>query len=117
LSILAIQLTGGKMKNCLTYAMKKWINEGGYLLIRRSCAFEAFGVKNDPWYSLRRLVWFVPHFLHCSYEGEITQFLPTAQQLEKDKKCLLRFFLSLWRFDGTIVKGDQYAVKTRLSTE
>lgn len=102
------------MNNCLTYAIKKWRREGGYLLVRRSLAYEIFDASSFSFWSLRRVVFLVPHFLHQSYDGRITQFVPTEKQIDKDKGSVIRFLVSLWSFDGHIIEGDDHAVMLRL---
>lgn len=94
------------MKNCFTYAVGRWWAEGGYLMVRRSLAWELFRVAELPWYSPARLVWLVPHFLHKAYSGRITQYVPTPEQIDRHSHSLLRFWLSLWHFDGIVVEGD-----------
>lgn len=95
------------MRNCLSYAVSKWWREGGYVVIRRSLAWELFGVAKRPWYSPARLVVIVPHFLHVSRDGRMTQYVPTPEQVAEHKQCLLRFWLSLFFFRGQVVEGDQ----------
>jgi len=87
--------------NCLTYALKKWSTEGGYLLIRRS----HFGHmhKLSRWHPL----YWSPHFLHVSKYGHITQFVPSINQLRIDfKRGPILSYLTIWSFEGCIVKGD-----------
>jgi len=72
------------MKNCLTYALTKWYKEGGYLVIRKS-----------------KYVWWVPHFLHMTEKGLITQYVP-----KNIPKNPLRRLLHLWSFSGQEVYGD-----------
>lgn len=56
--------------NCLTYALRKWDEEGGYLVIR--------------WCRSNKVRWIQwPHFLHLSYKhGE--RFLEHAVPKEKE---------------------------------
>lgn len=49
------------MSNCLIYAIRKWIAEGGYILMRMSY----YG-----WW---------PHFLHMSIDKIITHYSPMAK--------------------------------------
>lgn len=94
------------MRNCLSYAVTKWWREGGYIAMRRSLAWELFAVGKRPWYSPARLVIIVPHFLHFDRDGQMTQYVPTPQQVARHKRCLLKFFFSLLYFRGHVVKGD-----------
>jgi hypothetical protein len=66
---------------CLTYAVGKWVREGGYLLVRRS--------------HFSRLC---PHLLHMDRSGRITQFVPDHP------KHL--WFPPLW-YKGKIKEGDK----------
>lgn len=101
------------MQNCLTYAVGKWRREGGYILIRRSFAWELFGCEDVPWWHPRRLVWLVPHFLHRDYLGRVTQYVPTAEQVRQHRTCLPCFWLSLWHFDGEVIEGNGVVEKYR----
>lgn len=89
------------MRNCLTYAVGQWRREGGYLLIRRSRLAVAFRLPH--WHPL----WWVPHFLHMSPTGRITQYRPSEEQSRVD--CAANHWwawVRLWHFDGEIVEGD-----------
>jgi hypothetical protein len=94
------------VRNCLTYALGQWWRRGGYLVVRRSLAWEFFNISARPWWSPARLVWLVPHFLHKDYDGRITQYVPTVAQIERHSENLLRFWWGLWHFDGQVVDGD-----------
>lgn len=89
------------MKNCLTYAFRTWVREGGYLLCRRSMAGAKFGIRSK-WHPVS----WVPHFLHMSREGVITQYVPTEAQVEEHAGDLFKFWLALWHFDGRVITGD-----------
>lgn len=89
------------MQNCLSYALTKWRREGGYILVRRSLAGRKFGIASR-WHPVS----WVPHFLHMSKEGVITQYAPTEEQVEEHKGSVWKFWLSLWHFEGRVVHGD-----------
>lgn len=89
------------MKNCLTYALSTWHRDGGYLLVRRSLAARMFGIRSR-WHP----VMWVPHFLHMSREGVITQYVPTEETVAEHQGHLLSFWLGLWHFDGRVITGD-----------
>jgi hypothetical protein len=92
--------------NCLTYAVGKWLKEGGYLIVRRSRIGDQFGVKSN-WHPIR----WIPHFMHRSKTHEVTQYVPTPRQVEIDiergvLKTLLMGWLTLWRGGGHIIGDD-----------
>lgn len=77
-----------KHGNCLIYAIRKWIKEGGYLVIRRSHASKI-----------------IPHFLHlddsaCFDKQCLSQFAP-----DYPKSTWQKFVHKLW-FKGTVKRGD-----------
>jgi len=73
------------MKNCLTYAIKKYRKEKGYILIRKS---KHLGI--------------IPHFLHMNRNGLITHYAPKTV-----KKFGILRFLHMWHFDGEVLVGDE----------
>ena len=88
------------MNNCLTYAIGKWIKEGGYILIRRSHFYKDF---NLSWW--HPLYW-LPHFLHRSPGKTITQYSPTEEQRKTFReKGLFYTWFRLWHIEGYI-RGD-----------
>lgn len=88
--------------NCLTYALGKFIKEGGYLMMRRSQFAEVVGIKSK----FNPLYW-TPHFLHRTKTGVITQYLPTEDQKERHKKLTcFKVWLSLWHFEGVVCGDD-----------
>ncbi len=95
------------MKNCLTYALGKYLREGGYLLVRQSLAARMFGVSH--WSPIR----LVPHFLHMTEDGVVTQYVPTEEQIERHSRNLVLFWLSLWHFDGRVVEGGCHVFNER----
>lgn len=99
------------MRNCLSYALSMWWHHGGYLLVRRSLAWELFDVSNRPWWQFAWLVALIPHFLHKDRKGRITQYVPTRRQVAIHNKNLLRFWVSLLHFEGRVVKGDPAYLK------
>lgn len=101
------------MRNCLTYALGRWVTRGGYIVVRRSLAFELFDCARLPWWHIRRAVWLVPHFLHRDYSGRLTQYVPTHEQVQTHKHNIWRFWLSLWHFRGQVIEGDLVCEKLR----
>jgi hypothetical protein len=97
------------MQNCLSYVIckayqdyKKYKNPG-YILIRLSNFKDDFGITS-PW---NPFFW-VPHFLHRDYKHQITQFIPTIEQRNLNKKQgIFLAWLSLWRFQGIIAGDDE----------
>jgi hypothetical protein len=90
-----------KARNCLTYALSKWLNDGGYIMVRKSMIAELHGVGK---YHVLNLV---PHFLHKSRNGVITQLVRTPEENERAKSKGPWFdWLWLWHFDGMILEGD-----------
>lgn len=81
--------------------MTKWIDEGGYVIVRQSQLAAMFP---RPWWHPVHLV---PHFLHRSWDHKVTQYVPTAaQKAEHLRIGLWRAWLDLWRFDGEVVGDD-----------
>lgn len=89
------------MKNRLSYAFGKWRRDGGYIIVRRSLAASKFGIRSR-WHP----VYWVPHFLHMSKEGTITQYVPSERKVEEHQGNVWRFWLDLWHFEGCVVVGD-----------
>ena len=94
-------------KNCLTYAICTWFKykketgNGGYIKIRKSLIAELHGVGR---YNILHLV---PHFLHETVDGKVTQLVRNDQENARAKKLGPWFdWLWLWRFEGKIVEGD-----------
>lgn len=67
---------------CLFYALNKWHEEGGYLLLGRSTH------------------WCIPHVLHMSNEGRVTHFAPNH--------TLRTPWHSLLGFKGIVFERDSY---------
>lgn len=90
------------VRNCLTYALRKWRKEGGYLVLRRSQLGKVF--RLPKWHPLH----LVPHFLHLRREGErMTHYTPTESQAHKDRHASHWLaWLRLWHFDGVEREGD-----------
>ena len=88
--------------NCLTYAFRKWLDVGGYLIVRRSQFSALFNLpRKHPLY-------WVPHFLHRDYQHNITQFMPTEEQkAEHLRMGPWRTWLHLWSFRGEVRGDDQ----------
>jgi hypothetical protein len=105
------------VRNCFTYAVGKWRREGGYIVLRRSLAFELFEAWRRPWWHPHRLTWLVPHALHRGYDGRITQYVPTPEQVTAHRACPLRFWVSLWHFEGRVVEGDHVCEQLRAAMQ
>ena len=89
------------MKNCLTYALGMWIRFGGYLLIRRSLLVTLHELGPRHVFNL------VPHFLHKSKYGVVTQLIRTDAENARAKELGPWLdWLWLWHFDGHVVTGD-----------
>ena len=87
--------------NCLTYAFSRWISDGGYICCRKSQLCRMF--PRPRWHPVH----LVPHFLHRTYEGEVSQYVPTEEQKRIHIEMgLFRSWLSLWRFDGHVIGDD-----------
>ena len=91
------------MKNCLTYALMKWLREGGYLMMRRSALASEFGITSK-WHPAS----WVPHFLHRDKQHNITQFTVTDEQrVANQKRGWFRTWLSIWHFNGHVIGDDK----------
>ena len=89
--------------NCLTYALRKYFKEGGYVMMRRSRLASDFNIKNK-WHPAN----WVPHFLHRDRSHNITQYTPTnTHREEAQKRGLLWAYLQLWNFSGTVTGDDK----------
>lgn len=90
------------MRNCLTYAVGMWIKHGGYVRVRRSMIVRLHCL--GPWHMFN----LVPHFLHESKDGTITQLVRTDAENERAKKLGPWLdWMWLWHFDGKVVYGDK----------
>jgi hypothetical protein len=69
--------------------------------MRRSMAAKHFGIRSK-WHP----VMWVPHFLHMSKDGVITQYVPTPETVAEHTGSVWRFWMDLWHFEGRIVTGD-----------
>lgn len=88
--------------NCLAYALRKWVIEGGSIIIRRSQLANMF--PRPKWH----IVNWIPHFLHRTRCLVITQFVPTARTKERHLKIgLLRAWFDLWSFEGEVIGDDK----------
>ena len=95
--------------NCLSYALAKLAKEGGYLMVRRSKFAAVHGITNrwSPFY-------WVPHFLHRSRAGVVTQYRLTDDQCVRDwKRGAFRSWLGLWDFDGAVAGDDDLRFNRR----
>jgi hypothetical protein len=89
--------------NCLSYALKKWTHEGGYLLIRRSKLGQEFGITSH-WHPIS----WVPHFLHRDHNHIVTQYTATEwQRAYNQKRGLFRTWVMLWHFHGAVIGDDE----------
>ena len=78
-----------KLDNCLSWAARRWSEEGGYLVIR--------------WCRSSKIAWFKwPHFLWLPADehDELRHFIPRTEDQG------MRFFPDAW-FEGKIQKGDR----------
>lgn len=92
----------GGVRNCLTYAFGMWLRFGGYVRMRKSMIAKLHGVGKWHIFNL------VPHFLHESKSGEVTQLIRTAEEnANAVKKGPWLDWIWLWHFKGHIVKGDK----------
>ena len=90
------------MRNCLSYALVQWWRFGGSVRVRKSLLALDHGVS---WWHPFNLV---PHFLHVSKAGVVTQYTPTLEQRhEWRQQGQWREWLRLWHFDGVVVYGDR----------
>ena len=88
--------------NCLTYALKKWASDGGYIMIRRSQLRVMF--PRPLWHPVH----LVPHFLHRTHDHFVTQYVPTDEQKAEHLRLgLWRAWLDLWSFQGHVIGDDQ----------
>lgn len=89
------------LKNCLTYALYKFFTEGGRILIRRSYFSRDFNLSK--W----NILYWVPHFLHKTKKGYITEYVPTDAQKEKfEKYGFWYILLTLIHIDGYVRKVE-----------
>ena len=93
--------------NCLTYALRKYFKEGGYVMMRRSRLASDFNIENK-WHPAN----WVPHFLHRDKSHNITQYTPTnIHREEAQKRGLLWAYLQLWHFSGTVTGDDEMEIE------
>ena len=91
------------MKNCLTYALMKWIREGGCFMTRKSRFIEEF-----PGASKWHPAHLVPHFMHRDKAHNVTQYTVSEEDREASKHHSgLRKWLKLWHFNGVITGDDK----------
>lgn len=77
--------------NCLTHALTKWREEGGYIVFRKSEH------------------WGVPHVLHVSTEGEFSSYVPKGR--------LPHPLLAIFGFEGEEIDQDnEYNAKPMKTT-
>lgn len=77
-----------RLDNCLSWALRRWDEEGGYLVIR--------------WCRSSKIGWFRwPHFLWLPIDKheELRHFIPRSEDQE------MQFFPDAW-FEGKIQRGD-----------
>lgn len=90
------------MRNCLTYSLSMRIRHGGYLKYRRSMLASFHGKGSHHILNL------VPHFLHESKEGVVTQLVRTESENERAKKLgPWMDWAWLWHFEGRVVYDDK----------
>jgi len=92
--------------NCLTYAIGKWWVDGGMVRVRRSHLGREFGITSN-WHPAS----WVPHFMHVSEGGVITQYTASPWQKHYDqRRGLFKTWIRLWSFDGVVIVGDDERV-------
>ncbi len=70
--------------------------------MRKSLIAKLHGVGKWHWLNL------VPHFLHQTREGHVTQLVRTPEENEKAKQLGPWLdWLWLWHFKGQIIEGDK----------
>ena len=77
-----------RLDNCLSWAMRRWDEESGYLVIR--------------WCRSSKIKWFKwPHFLWLPEDKHkhLRQFVPRVEDQE------MQFFPDIW-FEGKVQRGD-----------
>lgn len=116
------------IKNCFTYVIGKMKNEGGYILIRPSRLNQEYNITSN-WHPMSCL----PHFLHKSNDGVVTQYTVSDKQLTTDQNsiwtysikyvfgsllgmlffvlilfniAMILLFSMFWSFDGKIIGDD-----------
>jgi len=90
------------MRNCLTFAIGMWWKHGGYIKTRKSLIAKLHGV--GKWHPLN----LVPHFLHETKDGRVTQLVRTDVENERAKKLGPWFdWMWLWHFEGKILHDDK----------
>jgi len=96
------------MRNCLSYAVLEWFRQrkatgkGGYIKIRKSLIAELHGVGRFHVFHL------VPHFLHETRDGKVTQLVRTPEENAKARQVgPWRDWLWLWHFQGHVIDGDE----------
>ena len=102
---------GGLTENCLTWAARQYLANGGCLLCRRSTfADDTLPERHRKgfgyWLAKR-----VPHFLWRTPEGSILQYTvtPEGRQVEQQQGSgLFRSWLRIWFYDGHVVAGDTH---------
>ncbi len=95
------------MRNCLTYALGMMIRQGGYIRMRRSMLVKLHGL--GPWHIFN----LVPHFLHESKDGRITQLVRTDEENAKAKALGPWYdWLWLWSFSGRIIEDDKNYIES-----
>lgn len=76
------------VRNCFTYVINKMKNEDGYILIRRSRLNQEYNISSK-WHPISWL----PHFLHRSVDGVITQYTITEEQLKADHSSSMTYII------------------------
>jgi len=123
LSILAfiIGAIGGLLtENCLTWAARNCLLQGGKLICRPS----TFADDTLPSQHRKGLGYWlakrVPHFLWQTPEGAVMQYTvsPEGRQAEeRGSKGLLAAWARIWFYRGHVVAGDDYCGAYRVICE
>jgi len=95
-------------ENCLTFAVRKRITQGGTLLIRRATFAQQIlppEQRNGVGFWLAS---HVPHFLWADAQGVIWSYTNKPHVSDQRRaKGLLWSWLNLWSYDGHVKQGDE----------
>lgn len=86
-----------------------WIKHGGYIRVRRSLIVKLHGLGKRHIFNL------VPHFLHETKDGKITQLVRTAEENKRAKELGPWFdWMWLWYFEGEVLENDNAYLESDL---
>lgn len=108
LAIFILLFLGSITENCATYAIRKWITQGGTIAIRESLFADDIVAPQNRGLGYR-IAKLVPHFVWVSPEGRVWQYTVKHEWKEKWKgKSLLGAWINLWFYDGIEKNYDPY---------